>query len=293
MKNEIGNIPLQSNIKWDVRQRLTLLESTVYWNGGLRTNSLIKTFGISRVQASKDFTLYQQLCPENLQYDKHKKCYQMTKRFKPTFMEGSVGEYLHFLFAACGNVRGPVVPLVDKIASGCILEPVSHQLSTEILQALVQAIQNGDELEIVYRTTSRIKTASHVMCPHNFVFDGLHWYVRGYSFTHEEFKNFLLVRIVSVKIIGKSDYDEADDVAWKTKVSVKLGPNPALNKIKKSVIESDYGMKNGILSYPTRAALVKLFLNAMRIDLTNSDPEPVSNPLVLLNRDEIGRYLIA
>ena len=293
MENKLKIKPEKSSIKWDVKQRLTLLESTVYWNGGLRTNSLVETFGISRVQASKDFTLYQELCPENLRYDKHKKCYLITEQFKPAFMEGSVSEYLQFLHAARGNVQGPVVPLVDKIASGVVVEPVSHQLSTDILQGLVQSIQNGDELEMVYRTMSRLKTVSHVLCPHNFVFDGLHWYVRGYSYTHEEFRNFLLVRIQDIKITGKADFSEADDAAWNTDVHVKLGAHPGLTTMQKSVIESDYGMENGILSYPTRAALVASFLNAMRIGLNDSDAEAVSHPLVLLNRDELDRYLAA
>ena len=290
---ELKTKPLHSNIKWDVKQRLTLLESTVYWNGGLRTNSLVETFGISRVQASKDFTLYQELCPENLRYDKHKKCYLITEQFKPAFMEGSVSEYLQFLHAARGNVQGPVVPLVDKIASGVVVEPVAHQLSTEILQGLVQSIQKGDELEMVYRTMSRLKTVSHVLCPHNFVFDGLHWYVRGYSYTHEAFKNFLLVRIQDIKMTGKADFSEADDTAWNTDVSVKIGPHPGLNAMQRSVVESDYGMENSLLSYPTRAALVVCFLNTMRIGLNDSDAEAVSHPLVLLNRDELDRYLTA
>ena len=293
MRNEITTQSLQDNIKWDVRQRLRLLESTVYWNGGLRTNSLTETFGISRVQASKDFTLYKELCPENLRYDKHKKCYLTTEQFNPTFMEGSVSEYLQLFYASCSNVQGPVVPLVDKIAPGCVVEPVPHQLSTEIFQALVQAIQKGAELEIVYRTMSRLKTVSHALCPHNFVFDGLHWYVRGYSFSHEEFKNFLLVRILDTKITGKAKFHVADDKAWNTQVSVKIGPHPGLDEMQKSVIESDYGMENSMLSYPTRAALVGLFLNTMRIGLNDLDAEPADYPLVVLNRDELNLYLKA
>ena len=291
MRNELKTQLPQSGMKWDIRQRLTLLESTVYWNGGLRTNSLVETFGISRVQASKDFTRYQELCPENLRYDKNKKCYLITEQFKPAFMEGSVSEYLQLFHAACGDVRGPVVPLVDKIASGCVVKPVSHQVSTQILQGLVQAIQKGDELTIVYRTVSRLQSVTHVLCPHNFVFDGLHWYVRGYSFTHEEFRNFLLVRIMEIEITGKSNFHEADDKAWNTDVSVKIGSNPELSEMQRLVIESDYGMTREGLSYTTRAALVVFFLNTMRIGLNDLDAESPTHSLVLLNRTELARYL--
>ena len=61
---------LQQSIKWEQRQRLTLLEATVFWSGEFSTNVLMECFGISRVQASKDLTLYQSLCPGNIRYDK-------------------------------------------------------------------------------------------------------------------------------------------------------------------------------------------------------------------------------
>ena len=66
---------LQQSIKWEQRQRLTLLEATVFWSGEFSTNVLMECFGISRVQASKDLTLYQSLCPGNIRYDKFLKRY--------------------------------------------------------------------------------------------------------------------------------------------------------------------------------------------------------------------------
>lgn len=291
MVNSTKSKKTQADIKWDVRQRLTLLESTVFWNGGLRTNSLVKTFGISRVQASKDLSLYQQLCPDNLRYDKHKKCYLVTDQFTPAFMEGTAEEYLHLLNISQSAEDGPIVALVDQIPSVCIVEPVFRQLSAEILQKVVQAIQRAEELEIIYRTMSRLKTISHVLCPHALVSDGLHWYVRGYSYNHEEFRNFLLVRIMEANISRKSEIDASDDKAWLTEVTVKIGPHPGLPDRQKAIIESDYGMQNGVLCCPIRAAMAPFLLNAMHVGIDDTQLKSTSYSLVLLNRDELDRYL--
>ena len=73
----MNELPMSSAIlKWDVRQRLKLLESTLLLSGWVRTQALTDTFGISRAQASKDFTVYQTLRPGHLVYNKSRKYYE-------------------------------------------------------------------------------------------------------------------------------------------------------------------------------------------------------------------------
>ncbi|MDD5463203.1 MAG: hypothetical protein PHG00_16520 [Methylococcales bacterium] len=71
-----------------------MLEATVFWSGELSTITLIQHFGISRVQASKDLTLYQTLCPGNIRYDKSLKRYVIDETFKAAFIAGSATEFL-------------------------------------------------------------------------------------------------------------------------------------------------------------------------------------------------------
>ena len=108
------NPPLQQAIKWEQRQRLTLLEATVFWSGELSTQVLMDGFGISRVQASKDLTLYQALCPGNIRYDKFLKRYVLDAVFKPAFMSGTAGEFLQVLRVQQDQAGGAVG--VDKLA---------------------------------------------------------------------------------------------------------------------------------------------------------------------------------
>lgn len=289
--NNIKNSETTINLKWDVQKRMTLLESTVYWSDGLRTNSLVETFGISRVQASKDLSLYREMCPNNIRYDKHKKRYLVTDQFVPRFIEGSVSEYLEMLKSSGSEEKNPVVSLIDNAPPVCVVQPVQQSLSSNILQKISESILRGKELEIVYRTMSRLKTIKHLLCPHIVVHDGMHWYVRAYSYNHEDYKNFLLARIFDAKTMGKADIDPSGDKAWQTRVKVKLGLNPRLTSAQKAVVEADYGMRNGTLSYPTRAALVPLFLNSMHIRTDDTASDPASDPVILLNREELDRYL--
>jgi hypothetical protein len=66
-----------------VRQRLTLLETSLLLSGRVNTVALTSRFGISRAQASKDLALYQKLRPHNLVYDRFLKNYVITDRFEP------------------------------------------------------------------------------------------------------------------------------------------------------------------------------------------------------------------
>jgi hypothetical protein len=109
------NLLLQQSLKWEQRQRLTLLEATVFWSGELSTNVLMECFGISRVQASKDLTLYQSLCPGNIRYDKFLKRYVIDGAFKPAFMTGTVGEFLQVLKVQQDRAGGALVTLVRNL----------------------------------------------------------------------------------------------------------------------------------------------------------------------------------
>ena len=62
-----GNNSDNNQLKWDTRQRLAMIEASILWEGRVTSSVLSKLFGISRGQASKDFSLYHQLAePESV-----------------------------------------------------------------------------------------------------------------------------------------------------------------------------------------------------------------------------------
>ena len=288
--NTINNA-LQLALKWEQRQRLTLLEATVFWSGEVSTASLTQHFGISRVQASKDFTLYQTLCPDNIRYDKSLKRYVLDDAFKAAFMVGSTGEFLQILKIHQGDSFNTVVALADNLPIVEVLEPVFRQVDPTILQTINQAILSDKVVNVRYQSMSRTEPVEHQLCPHALVFDGLRWHTRAFSYTHHEFRDFVLARIHSAKTLGPAEMDASEDVNWDTFVLVKIGAHPGLSDTQKAAIEFDYGMVNGVLVRELRGALLFYFLNMMRIGPDDLMRDAMVQQVVLLNRDDLSEYL--
>jgi hypothetical protein len=287
----INNI-LQQPIKWEQRQRLTLLEATVFWSGEFSTNTSMACFCISRVQASKDLTLYQTLCPGNIRYDKYLKRYLVDESFKPAFMIGTAGEFLQVLKIQQNRTGGAVVTLVKNLPEVDVLEPVFRQVNAAILQTVNQAIVAGKEMQVRYQSMSRPEPALHRLCPHALVFDGLRWHVRAFSFTHHEFRDFVLARMSSAELGTFGKIDASEDTAWHEFVNVRIGTHPGLSATQKEAIEFDYDMEAGVLEHQVRAALVPYFLRVMRINRDDLTREAMVQQIVLLNRDELDKYWV-
>jgi len=284
------NTRLQS-LKWEQRQRLTLLEATVFWSGAVSTASLTQHFGISRVQASKDFTLYQTLCPDNIRYDKSLKRYVLDDTFKAAFMVGSAGEFLQILKVHQGDSSYTVVALADNLPIVEVLEPAFRQVDPTILQTINQAILSDKVVKVRYQSMSRAEPVEHQLCPHALVFDGLRWHTRAFSYTHYEFRDFVLARIYSAEMLGPAEMDASEDVHWDIFVPIKIGAHPDLSDTQKAAIEFDYGMVNGILACEVRGALLYYFLRTMRIGPDDLTRDAMVQQIVLLNRDDLRKYL--
>ncbi|MDD1607948.1 MAG: hypothetical protein LUQ18_05530, partial [Methylococcaceae bacterium] len=142
------NQSLQHSLKWEQQQRLTLLEATVFWSGELSTTTLIQHFGISRVQASKDLTLYQSLCPGNIRYDKSLKRYVIDEAFKAAFMVGSAAEFLQILKVRQGVCSNTLVALADNLPIVEVLEPAFRQVDATVLQTINQAIVSDKVVKV-------------------------------------------------------------------------------------------------------------------------------------------------
>jgi predicted DNA-binding transcriptional regulator YafY len=283
---------LQQDLKWEQRQRLTLLEATVFWSGSVSTNALMDNFGISRVQASKDLTLYQTMCPDNIRYDKFLKRYVIEATFKPAFMEGSAREFLKVLKVQRDGVRGAVLTLINYLPTVEIVESVFRQIDRTILQTINQAIVAGKEIRVCYQSMTRPEPTELQLSPHALVFDGLRWHMRAFSRNHNEFRDFVIARVLSAEFIGITDINPNDDLAWQQFVTVRIGPHPGLSESQKAAIEFDYAMENGVLEHEVREAVVSYFLKAMRIGPDDKEREAVIQQIILLNRNELKDYLL-
>lgn len=281
----------QMPIKWEVRQRLTLLEATVLWTGELTTQVLIKAFGISRAQASKDLALYQKICPQNLQYDASKKRYLTTDDFIPNFITGTPDEYLRLTKLSLNSVMDED-SILTHLPAVTLLEPATGTVNFSALQKITSAIRLKDNILFRYHTMSDKPSYDCTLSPNTLVYNGYRWHIRGFSHNHKEYRDFVLSRIEKPSINKGFDYvDNKDDEDWNTWVYVKFSPHPDLNKVQKNIIADDFGMERNLKKVRIRGALVQYFLNLMSININAREKPGYVAQIIIKNIEEIKPYL--
>lgn len=276
--------------KWDVRQRLTLLEATVFWTGELVTGFLTNTFSISRVQATKDIALYLSLRPDNLRYDRSLKRYLITEQFTPLLITGSPQECLQVLQAS-QSAAPQVVTLMSNLPAIEILTPPTRHIDIAVLRPILQATRFRLVLEISYQSMSTPQPTIRKVSPHTLVFDGWRWHMRAFSYSHDAYRDFVLARIHRVSVIGKPQSPCPVDSLWESLLTVEIGPHPGLSDTQKQVVERDYGMLDGKYSTTIRSALLPYYLLALRIGKDDLQREAMLQQVVLLNRKELHAFI--
>ena len=83
-----------TDIPFAQQQRLRFIESVVLWEGAIQRQRVRDVFDISANHVSKDFLLYKERFPGNLEYDQSAKEYRASERFKPSLTSGKPDEYL-------------------------------------------------------------------------------------------------------------------------------------------------------------------------------------------------------
>lgn len=278
-------------LKWDVRQRLRLLESTLLLTGWVRTQALCDAFGISRAQASKDFAVYMALRPDNLIYNKSRKYYEASSDFLPLLLSGKTSELLNAL-SVMPTEEGTDWTLAAYAPSVAMLRPMEREIDLKVFRAISQAVYNQRKLRLMYQSMNRPEPAEHVISPHTLVFSGFRWHVRGLSDGHGEYRDFVLARVRGQpEVLEEDGVDARDDALWQEQVEVIIAPHPDLPQAQQQVLAEDYGMTHGRSVQTMRAALVPYFLRLMQIEPGREHPDPKVQQIVLVNQDALGRVL--
>lgn len=286
------DLPPLDELRWEVRQRLTLLETSLLLSGRVNTVALTSRFGISRAQASKDLALYQKLRPHNLVYDRFLKNYVITDRFEPLLVRDTSAEILALLRADLHG-EGPLISLAAGMPAVEVLEPVARRIDPQILLPVCRAIYAGEKLRVTYQSLDGDEPHEIVLTPHTLVYNGFRWHVRGYSERREQFRDYLLARMRSTpKSLGLGERFAADDTLWQTWVTVRMVPHPKLPPNQAAVVADDFGMTGGELAVELRAPLVPYYSRLMRIGKGDTEMDPRFRQIVLANKDEVLPFVI-
>ena len=261
------------------RERLAFLELRVFFTGELRRGDIELRFGIKPAAASRDLSVYRELCPSNIDYDPASRCYRPSRDFRPVF-EFQHDRVLSWLLQGFGDG----LDLGLKQAAPCEGPGQFVKPDMAILGAITRALCTKRAVHVSYLSLSSGLKRREIV-PVALADNGLRWHVRGYDREHKRFSDFVLTRIIKAQELdGQVEEHEllGADEQWARIVDMELVPHPGIKWPK--AIEADYAMSDGVLRVKTRAALAGYVLRRWSIDATpDHSLDPASHHLWLRN----------
>jgi len=173
-------IPYES--PWAKRQRLEHISRVLFWRGWIRRIDLCSAYGISPQQASADLSAFQTLDPDAFSYDTHKKRYEARLGFQPKLYTADPIADLKLLS-----------DLNESEAS--LFEEAQCPLNVSITKTTCQLVRCAlaqQSLEVEYFCANSGEKSWHRMVPRKFIFDGLQLHVRGWCFTCNGYRDFVI-----------------------------------------------------------------------------------------------------
>ncbi|PXA70429.1 WYL domain-containing protein [Vibrio sp. 11986-1-5] len=254
------------------RDRIAHIDFTLLFKGEAVRADLVERFGIAPTQATKDFTLYRELAPDNIEYDQKLKLHKRGEAFEPLF-DYDVVRTLATISQGYGDgFTGKVTPPLACEAPYHLNKP-----SLSIVAKVTEAIHKGKALSITYVSLSSGETTREIV-PHTLVDNGLRWHVRGFDRKHgpsgapNGFRDFVLTRIKAAVVLEDSTLSEAEletqDRQWNRFVELELVPHPRIEH--SEAIELDYGMTGGVMKVEIRAATAGYLLRLWNVDCSET-----------------------
>lgn len=247
-------------------------------------------FGISIPQASLDIARYIEAAPANLTYDRSARVYVATDEFKPLYSSSSPSTYLNELLAFEAGILQPEASFVGWRPPAAHVPAPGRTLHAAVLVVLLRAIRENRAIRLLYQSLQRPEPTSRTLSPHAFAHDGFRWHVRAYCHMRNEFRDFVIARMLDVQLAEEPWHGPEGDEQWHALVELVLAPNPKLSKAHRRVVELDYGMTEGVVGLTCRQALVFYVLRHLGLD-EDRRSNPEAQQVVLKNRKLVQKFL--
>lgn len=284
---------MASDIKWATRQRLEYIEVMAYYTGLVTRSDVANAFGLSDAAATKDLKLYSDLAPNNLLYKHSQFGFVPSEQFSELFADLSPRAALNMLASNMPVMNGP-----DKAQDifGVSVDslPLPSRLPERpVLAQIIRAIKNRKKLEVRYYSMSEQGTeAARILEPHSLINTGQRWHVRAYNEQTYDFRDFVLSRFVSARMLEQAAESSAMyDDDWMEIITLKLGPHPGLSEQRRHSLSIDFSMQDDLIELQVRRALVGYVLQRLSVDTTSDHSmNPHSHQLIVMNRDEVEPF---
>lgn len=250
------------NLSQSQRERLAFIEFRLYFLGEVRRQDLFQRFGIAPAVATRDFAQYKEIFSDNIAFDNKTKSYVIGVNFSPAF--NHVPERV---LTALSQGFGDGVNPVGGALLLCELPLALNRPAMAILAPVTRAIHQQKAIKLQYQSHSSGMSEREIV-PFALVNDGLRWHVRAFDRKRQDFIDFVITRMDATSVIEdnmpqKNELSSAD-IQWNRIVELDLVPHP--NQEHPEIIESDYGMTEGVLHIKVRAAIAGYVLRQWIVD---------------------------
>ena len=280
----------RSSGRWSQDRRLEFVDFRLRWDGRLNRSDLTDFFGISVPQASLDISKYAELAPSNLVYDRSSRVYVAGPKFQPLYTSSDVGRYLNELLSQAGGLDATQSTFLAWAPPVATVPSPGRTFRIDVLVALLRAIREGTALRVLYQSMTRPHPTIRTITPHALAHDGFRWHARAYCHTSEQFRDFVIARMLEVNGFEPAASNLDDDQEWHSVVPLVLVAHPKLSESHKRAIELDFGMKDGQVEFQCRQAFLFYALRHLRLDL-DSSAKPEAQQIVLKNRAIVETFM--
>jgi hypothetical protein len=244
------------------RDRLAFVDFRLFFLGTVSRAHICERFGIAPAAATRDFSLYRKLAPNNLMLNGTTKQYWPTENFAPLF-EHPLDRVLATL--STGHVEKVDVN-GEKLFFPCEVSPSINRPDIIVLASVTRAISLGQAVLVTYHSNSSGLMRREIV-PFALVDSGLRWHVRAYDRSNREFRDFVLTRMSDPEISASSPEKHeqaAADMQWSRIVELELVPHPFC--LQPKIVEKDFSMSQGVLKLTMRAAVAGYVLRRWSVD---------------------------
>lgn len=274
-------------IRWNIERRLEFIEFRLYWDERVNRSDLVDFFNISIPQASTDLGRYQEMAPQNLEYDRRLKTYVSSAEFQPVLLSPDAQQYLAQLRMIANGIMGEQESWIGKLPPYDAIPTIGRRVDPSKLRKILDVIRTRSAMHVEYQSLSRPEPKWRWLSPHALAFDGHRWHVRAWCHSRNNYQDFVIARMLQIAAYKPCEVSLDEDTEWDTMVTMRIGPNPNLQAAARKAIELDYGMENGELAITTRLCLSFYLERRLGLDLDPEVVEAVRQQIVLLNREEI------
>lgn len=276
---------LMNDLRQKQRDRLAYIEFRLWFLGDASRKDLLERFGIAPAVATRDFTAYRELAPQNIDFDGSRKVYVPGERFSPVF-EHSPERVLSAISRGFGDGvdrrEGSYVP--------CEFPMRLNRPSLEELAVVTRAIHQQQVLRVKYHSLKR-GAAEREVIPHALVDSGLRWHTRVFDRKSGEFRDLVISRIESAHPVPNAEVlpneISHNDPEWNRWLDLTLIVHPGVER--PEIVHRDFGMKRGELRVTVRAAVAGYVLQLWNVDCSpDHSLDPSIHRLCLKNPSQVA-----